>query len=44
VEVQHGHVTLTGTVRSYHERREAERAAWAVPGVTLVDDRIAVSA
>lgn len=44
VEVRHGQVTLTGTVRSLHERREAERAAWAVPGVTLVDDRIAVSA
>jgi len=38
-----GHtVTLTGTVRSYAERREAERAAWASPGVYSVDDRIAI--
>jgi osmotically-inducible protein OsmY len=38
-----GHtVTLTGTVRSYAERREAERAAWASPGVYNVDDRIAI--
>ena len=39
-----GHtVTLTGTVKSYAERREAKRAAWAAPGVYSVDDRIAVS-
>jgi osmotically-inducible protein OsmY len=39
-----GHiVTLTGTVRSYAERREAERAAWACPGVYSVDDRIAIA-
>jgi len=38
-----GHtVTLTGTVRSYAERREAERAAWASPGVYSVEDRIAI--
>jgi len=38
-----GHaVTLTGTVRSYAERREAERAAWASPGVYSVDDRISI--
>jgi len=40
-----GHtVTLTGTVRSYAERKEAERAAWASPGVYSVDDRIAIDA
>jgi osmotically-inducible protein OsmY len=39
-----GHtVTLTGTVKSYAERREAERAAWAAPGVYTVDDRISVA-
>ena len=36
-------VTLTGTVRSYAERDEANRAAWAAPGVYTVDNRIAVS-
>lgn len=42
VAAQNGTVTLTGNVRSWAERREAERAAWAAPGVTRVDDRISV--
>ena len=29
-------VTLRGTVRSWAEHQDAERAAWAVPGVTAV--------
>ena len=37
-----GKVILSGNVRSWAERREAERAAWAAPGVTLVEDRLAV--
>jgi len=36
-------VTLKGTVRSWMEREEAERAAWAAPGVTSVIDQIVVS-
>ena len=36
-------VVLRGTVRSWAEREEAERAAWLAPGVTRVDNRIAVS-
>lgn len=36
------HVTLSGTVHSWAEREEAERAAWAAPGVQEVDDRITV--
>ena len=43
VDAKDGQVTLTGKVRSLFERDEAERAAWAAPGVTLVDDRITVS-
>jgi osmotically-inducible protein OsmY len=37
-----GKVILSGNVRSWAERQEAERAAWAAPGVTQVEDRIAV--
>jgi osmotically-inducible protein OsmY len=35
-------VTLTGTVRSWHERISAERAAMHAPGITHVDNRISV--
>jgi osmotically-inducible protein OsmY len=34
---------LTGTVRSWNERAEAERAAWAAPGVTSVENLINVT-
>jgi osmotically-inducible protein OsmY len=43
VEADGGVVTLKGTVRSWIEREEAERAAWAAPGVTKVIDQIVVS-
>jgi osmotically-inducible protein OsmY len=42
VTASDGNITLTGNVRSWAERQEAERAAWAAPGVTRVEDRIAV--
>ncbi len=37
-------VTLTGTVRSWAEKRQAESAAWSSPHVTHVDNRITVLA
>ncbi|MBX6753627.1 MAG: BON domain-containing protein [Thermorudis peleae] len=37
-----GHVVLTGTVRSWAERKEAEEAAWRAPGVTKVTNLIRV--
>jgi osmotically-inducible protein OsmY len=43
VEASGGEVILKGTVRSWAERKEAERAAWAAPGVTKVDNRIIIS-
>ncbi|MEA2782867.1 MAG: hypothetical protein QOK29_4411 [Rhodospirillaceae bacterium] len=43
VEADGSTVILEGTVRSWAERQEAERAAWAAPGVTRVENRIVVS-
>jgi osmotically-inducible protein OsmY len=43
VEAHGGDVVLRGTVRSWAEREEAERAAWLASGVTRVDNRIAVN-
>jgi osmotically-inducible protein OsmY len=43
VEADGSEVVLRGTVKSWAEREEAERAAWAAPGVTRVDNRIVVS-
>lgn len=42
VSVDGSQVMLGGQVRAWHERRAAERAAWAAPGVTRVIDHIAV--
>ena len=39
-----GEVILQGTVRSWIERHEAEKAAWAAPGVTSVQNYITVRA
>jgi osmotically-inducible protein OsmY len=43
VEANGSEVILKGTVRSWAERQEAERAAWRAPGVTKVDNRITIS-
>ncbi len=42
VEAKGDTVVLKGTVRSWAEREEAERAAWLVPGVAHVDNQIIV--
>ncbi len=44
VEANGSEVILRGTVKTWAERQEAERAAWAAPGVSNVDNRITINA
>lgn len=43
VQVEGSKAILKGKVRSWAEKREAERAAWLAPGITSVDNQISVS-
>jgi len=43
VETRNGTVILKGKLASFTEREEAERAAWAAPGVAKVDNQILVT-
>jgi osmotically-inducible protein OsmY len=43
VQLDGGKVILRGSVRSWAEKDEAERAAWMIPGVFQVDNQIVVT-
>jgi osmotically-inducible protein OsmY len=42
VETHDGEVVLKGTVSTWIERDEAERAAWSAPGITKVENKLVV--
>ena len=42
VDVHDGKLTLHGNVHTWAQVQEAQRAAWCVPGVTEVDNRLKV--
>jgi VCBS repeat-containing protein len=42
VASQDGEVTLKGNVRSWAERRDAEEAAWAAPGVSRIRNELEI--
>jgi osmotically-inducible protein OsmY len=42
VNVSGSAVTLSGRVKAWHERKLAEDAAWAIPGVTAVHDNLTI--
>jgi osmotically-inducible protein OsmY len=43
VEVEGNKVILLGELPSFHDREEAERSAWAIPGVYRVENKIIVA-
>lgn len=42
IDVLGGTVTLSGEVHSWHEKDDAENAAWAAPGVKIVHNNLSV--
>lgn len=42
IETIDNKVILTGKVRSWVEKKDAERAAWLAPGVNMIDNRLVI--
>jgi osmotically-inducible protein OsmY len=42
VETKEHKVILNGIVRSYAEKRDAENAAWSLPGITMVENNLEI--
>ena len=42
IRAELGHVTLSGKLHSWTERNLVEDAAWSVPGVTEVSDKLSI--
>lgn len=42
IQVIGNKVTLTGTVRSFVEKKDAENAAWLAPGVNAVENKLSI--
>lgn len=43
IQLSGGKILLTGKVRSWGQRKEVERAVWATPGVTEVNDQLTIA-
>lgn len=43
VSVAGNKVTLEGTARSFAEKSDAEKAAWAAPGITILENKIRIN-
>lgn len=43
VEIEGSTAILSGTVRSWVEKKDAERAAWAAPGITRVENKLEIN-